>query len=99
MGVPLSVKQADIYMIRTDRWWRSWTTVTSFQKRYVDDIYGRLKKNCSGQLYHELNNYHPNINITAGINPKKFIDLQVMTKNPGKIETAIYRKSIKLTVL
>ena len=44
-----------------------------------------------------MNKYHPNINLTIEINPKKFLDTQVITKN-GKIESAIYRKSAKLPV-
>ena len=62
-----------------------------FYKRYLDDIYSRRKKNWTDQLYHEFNNYHPNIHLTIKINPKKFLDTQVITKR-GKLETAIYRK-------
>ena len=48
------------------------TSFTNLQyKRYVDDIYSHQKKNCTDQLYHELNNYHPNINLTIKINPEK----------------------------
>ena len=68
-----------------------------FYKQYVDYIYSRRKKNCIDQLYHELSNYHPNINLTIEINPKKFLDNQVITKN-GKKETAVYRKSNTLPV-
>ena len=39
------------------------------------------KKNCTDQLYHKLNNYHPNINLTIESNPRKFLDKQVITKN------------------
>ena len=42
-----------------------------------------------------MNNYHPNVNLTIDINPKRFFDIH--TKN-GKIETAVYRKSTKLPV-
>ena len=96
MGGPLSVTLADVYMIRTEN------DVVEllkplFYKQYVDDIYSRRKKNCTDQLYHELNNYHPNINLTIEINPKRFLDTRVITKN-GKIETAVYRKCTKLPV-
>ena len=94
MGGPLSLTLVDIHMIRTEN-----DIVKPlkplFYKRYVDDIYSRRKKNCTGQLYHELNNNHPNINLTNETNPKKFLDNQVLIKN-GKIETAVYRKSTKL---
>ena len=68
-----------------------------FYKRYVNDIYSRRKKNCTDQLYHKRNNYLPNTNLTVKINPKKFLDTQVITKN-GKIEIAVYRKVTKLPV-
>ena len=42
-------------------------------------------------LYHELNNYYPNTNLTIEINPKKFLDTQVITKN-GKIKTSVYKE-------
>ena len=89
MGGPLSVILADLHMIRTEN-----DAVKPlkplFYKRYVDDIYSRRKKNCADLLYHELNNYHPNINLTIEIDPKKFLGTQVIIKN-GKIETAVYR--------
>ena len=44
-----------------------------------------------------MNNYHPNVNLTIDINPKRFFDIQVITKN-GKIKSAVYRKSTKLPV-
>ena len=69
-----------------------------FYKRYVDDIYSRRKKNCADLLYHELNNYHPNINLTIEINPKNFLDTQVVIKKKKKKETAIYRNGTKLPV-
>ena len=68
-----------------------------FHKRYVDDIYSRRKKNCTHHLYHELNNYHPNTNLTIAIKAKKILDTHVITNNRKK-ETAVYRKSTKLFV-
>ena len=83
MGGPLSVTLADIHLIRTEN-----DVVKPlkplFYKRYVDDIYSRRKKNCTDQLYHELNNYHPNINLTIEINPKNFLDTQVVIKKKKK---------------
>ena len=94
MGRPFSVTLDDIHMI--------WTENDVFKplkplfyKRYVDDIFRRRKKNYTDQLYHELNNYHPNINLTIEINPKMFLDTQVITQN-GKIETTVYTKSTKV---
>lgn len=62
-GGPLSVKLADIRMIRTE-----YDVVKPlkpvFCKKYVDDVYSRLKKSCTDQKYPELLNYHPNINLS-----------------------------------
>ena len=38
------------------------------------------KKNCIHDLYYELNNDHLNVNLTIEINPKTFLDTQVITK-------------------
>ena len=38
-----------------------------FLRRYVNDIYSRREKNCTEQLHHELNNYHPSVNLTIEI--------------------------------
>ena len=55
MGGPLSGTLADIHKIRTkNHVVKPLKPLTN--KRYVDDIYSRLKKNCTDQLYHELNN-------------------------------------------
>ena len=96
MGGPLSQTLADIHMIRTENDVVKLLKSISYW-RYVDDIHSHRKKNCTDQLYHELNNYHPNINLATGINPSKFLGTQVIIKN-GKIETAVYGKSTKLPV-
>ena len=79
IGGPLSVTLTDFHMIRTEN-----DVVKSlkplFYKRYIDDIYTRRKRNCTDQLYHELNNHHPNINLTIEVNPKNFLNTQVITK-------------------
>ena len=97
IGRPLLVTLADIHMIRTEN-----DVVkplkSFFYKRFVDGMYGRCKKNCTDQFYHELNNYHPNVNLTIEINSEMFRDTQFITKN-GKIETAVYRESNKLPSL
>ena len=96
MRGPLLVTLADTHTIRTGN-----DAVKPlkpvFYKHYVDNIYHRRKENFTDQLYHGLNNNHPNINLTNEINPKKFLDTYVITKN-GRIKTAVYRKSTKLPV-
>ena len=68
MGGPLSQTLADIHMIRTENDVVKLLKSISYW-RYVDDIHSHRKKNCTDQLYHELNNYHPNMNLTTDINP------------------------------
>ena len=99
MGGPLSVTMADIHMIRTEN-----EVVKPmkplFYKRYVDDIYSYSKKNCTDQLYHELNNHYPNTNLTIEINPKKFkqykqsainADLRRTKRISGNFDKEIYQ--------
>ena len=79
MGGPLSVTLADINMIRAEN-----DVVKPmkpvFYKRYVDDIYSRSKKNCTDQLYHELNNYHSNINLLLKFILKSFMTPKLLQK-------------------
>ena len=96
MGGPLSVILADIHMIRTEK-----DIVPPlkpiFYKRFVDDIYNRRKKGIHDNLYERVNNYHPNIKLTVEINPKKFLNSEIID-NEGAIETKVYRKTTKLPV-
>ena len=95
MGDPLLVTLADIQMIRTENGVVK-PLKPVFHRRHVDDKYSR-KKNLTDQLYHELNNYHPNINLNTEIDPKRFLDAKANTKS-GKIEIAVYIKRTKLPV-
>ena len=94
-GDPLSVILADIQMIRTENGVVK-PLKQVFCRQYVDDKYS-CKKNRTDQLYHELNNYHPNINLNTEINPKRFLDAEANTKS-GKIEITVYIKRTKLPV-
>ena len=96
MGGPLSVTMADIHMIRTEN-----EVVKPmkplFYKRHVDDIYSYSKRNCTDQLYHELNNHHPNTNLTIEINPKKFLDTQVITKMSKQYKQSAINADLRRT--
>ena len=48
-----------------------------FYRRFVDDTYRRRKKNEPGELFSEMNFYHPNINLTIEINPSKFLNTKI----------------------
>ena len=95
MGDSLLVTLADIQMIRTENGVVK-PLKPVFHRRHVDDKYSR-KKNLTDQLYHEVNNNHPNINLNTEIDPKKFLDAKANTKS-GKIEIAVYIKRTKLPV-
>ena len=49
-----------------------------FYSRYVDDIYNRRRKDEFDEIFHALNNYHENINLTIEIRPSKFLDTQLI---------------------
>ena len=63
MGGPLSVTLVELHMTRIGNDLVK-PLKPVFYKWYVDAIYSHRKKNCTDQLYHELNNNHPNINLT-----------------------------------
>ena len=94
MGDSLLVTLADIQMIRTENGVVK-PLKPVFHRRHVDDKYSR-KKNLTDQLYHEVNNNHPNINLNTEIDPKKFLDAKANTKS-GKIEIAVYIKKTQTT--
>ena len=64
-------------------------------KRYVNDIYSKQIKNQPDKLFEKLNNYHPNIKLTIEVNPRKFLDTEIMVKN-GTIETSVIVKESKI---
>ena len=64
-------------------------------KRYIDDIYSKRIKNQPDNPFEKLNNYHPNIKLTIEVNPRKFLDKEIMIKN-GIIETFFVVKESKI---
>ena len=64
-------------------------------KRYVDDTFAKSKKNKPDDLYNALNNYHPNINLTVEVNPKRFLDTEIIS-NGNCFETKVFHKDTKL---
>ena len=94
MGGPLSVPLSDIYMVEMEddivEKYRP-----TFYKRYVDTIFNCRKKDQVDLLFNELNNYHPNINLTQKLNPKRFSDTNLEFEN-GILITSVYCKETKL---
>ena len=96
MGGPLSVTLADIFMIKMEQD----IVVPSqpiFYKRYVDDIFYCRKKEPVDKLLENLNRYHKNIKLTVEINPSKFLDTEITSKNKV-IQTKVYRKPNKMPI-
>ena len=52
-----------------------------FYKRYVDDIINRCKKNQVHLSFNDLNNYHPNINLTLQLNRKRLLNTKLEFQN------------------
>ena len=57
-------------------------------KRYVDDIFSKRIKNQPNKIFEKLNNYHSNIKLRIEVNPRKFLDTEIMIKN-GIIKTSV----------
>ena len=97
MGGRLSVTLSDIYVANMED-----DIVEKYQptfyKRYVDDIINRRKKNQVDLLFNDLNNYHPNINLTLELNPKRFLDTNLEFENRILI-TSVYRKKLNYRLL
>ena len=94
IGGPLFVTLSDIYMDQTED-----DIVEKYQptfyKSYIDDIINRRKKNQVDLLFNDLNNYHPNINLTLELNPKRLLDTNLEFEN-GILITSVHRKETKL---
>ena len=94
MGGSISVVFSDIFMNKMER-----DIVISIApnlcKRYVDDTLAKHKKNKPYDLYNALNNYHPNISLTVEVNPKRFLDTEIIS-NGHRFETEVFHKDTKL---
>ena len=66
-----------------------------FYKRYVDDIITKRSVGKVDYLYSKLNNYHPNLKLTAEANPKEFLDISIISAD-GIISTKVFTKKNKL---
>ena len=96
MGGPLSVTLSNIHLTRTEN------NVVKLEKpllyrRFVDDIINKRKKNDHGNIFKNLNNFHPKINVTIEVNPSKFLDTKIIN-NKSKFTTEVFRKTSKLSV-
>ena len=95
MGGPISVVSSDIFMNKMERD-IVLPIALNLYKSYVDDIFAKCKKNKPDDLYNALDNYHPNINLTVEVNPKKFLDTEIIS-NSNLFETKVFHKDRKLT--
>ena len=65
-----------------------------FYQKFVDDIYSRHKLG-DNVLFHQLNNYDPNIKFTIELNPNKFLDMK-RTNISGTYKFNLYQENTKL---
>ena len=66
-----------------------------FYRRYVDDIITKRSVGKVDYLYSKLNNYHPNLKLTAVANLKEFLDTSIISTD-GIISTKYFTKKNKL---
>ena len=96
MGGPLSVIMADIWMVKLERDVVQ-PTKPKFYRRYVDDVINKRNIDKPDLLFESLNNYHRKINFTIEVNPKKFLDTNIII-NEGSVISSVHRKAEKLPV-
>ena len=60
----------------------------------MDDAYVRRKKNETNALYNALNSYPQNIKLTLELDPRKFLDTELIRSN-SKTTTQVYNKMKK----
>ena len=90
MGGPISVVFSDIFMNKMERDIVI-PIASNLYKRCVDDTFAKRKKNKPDDLYNALNNYHPNLNLTVEVNPKRFLDTEIIS-NGNRFETKVFHK-------
>ena len=94
MGGSLSVVFAGIFMAKMEEEiLKPYNPL--FYKRYVDDIITKRSVGKVDYLYSKLNNYHPNVKLTAVANPKEFLDNSIISTD-GIISTKVFTKKNKL---
>ena len=94
MGGPIPVVFSDIFMNKMKRDIVI-PIAPNLNKRYLDDTFAKQKKNKPDDLYNALNNYHPNVNLTIEVNPKKFLDTEIIS-NGNHFKTKVFHKDTKL---
>ena len=94
MGGSLSVVFAGIFMAKMEvEIVKPYNPL--FYKRYVDDTITKRSVGKVDYLYSKLNNYHPNVKLTAVANPKEFLDTSILSTD-GIISTKVFTKKNKL---
>ena len=60
-----------------------------FYKQYIDDTYVQRKKNNVDKLFEKLNSYNENIKLMLEVNPKKFLDTELV-RETAEITTQVF---------
>ena len=93
MGGPLSVTFSDIYMVKM----QNDAVIPDLSMtfcRFIEDIYSRWKL-WDNVLFDQLNNYHPNIELSIELNPSNVLDTKLTNIN-GAYKFNIHWKNTKL---
>ena len=96
MGSPLGSVLAGIIMVELENSIvPKLNSHLHFWKRYADDSLTIVKEGSMNHVLQQLNPFHPNIQLTSGIESSGkilFIDILIIRRK-SKIETTVYRKS------
>ena len=89
--------------------WQTWFDVklefdvvkplkSKLYKYFVNDIYSKQIKNQPDKVFTKLNNYLSIIKVIIEVNPKKFLDAEIIVKD-GIIETSAIVKDTQSQVI
>ena len=93
MGGPLSVVFSNIFLTKLENDIIK-PLKPKFYRRFVDDVINRRRKDLEDTMFYAINNYHKNINFTQELEPKKFLDTNIVI-NEREITTTVHRKPNK----
>ena len=101
MGSPLGPVIANVFMVALEEEIApKLQPIMPMGRRYVDDTFTFVKKNCITEVVQKINSFHPNIKFTHEIERDKkiaFLDVLLSRKDDGGLDTSVYRKPTTTT--
>lgn len=96
MGSPVSVVVANLFMESLEQSaLQSFPHPIKYWRRYVDDTFVVVKSELVSELLNHLNSQHDRIRFTYEVEKEgslPFLDVRVLRRQDGHLETQIYRK-------